>query len=231
MFRCYGRSGRFSPVKTSCPFFRQALPQPGQPGSFIRLLHASPGTHTADVYLDNIPVALGVAFKGFTGYMRILPGRHNIKVLPAGNTERILLDTYISIPARAVLTGAIIGLPPRIGIKTFFETVVQIPPGRLRLRFSNLVPGSADMDLVMSGGQMLFEGVSYGKATNYESIPAGTYAFYIRQSDTGRSLLHVPGTRFAEGRFFTIYAVGQTGGGIPLQPLILLDGNSYIQTG
>lgn len=218
-------------MRTPCPLFRQALPKTVQPGSFIRLLHASPGMPPADVYLDNIPVAPDVGFKGFTGYMRILPGSHNIKVFPAGNTEQVLLDTDISIPARAILTGVIIGLPPRAGIKTFFETVVQIPPGRLRLRFSNLVPGSADMDLVMPDGQKVFEEVSYGKATNYESIPAGINTFYIRQSGTDRSLLHVPDTMLSEGRFYTIYAVGQSDGGIPLQPLILLDGNSYIRAG
>ena len=231
MFTYYGGAGRYSPMKPAYPYFRQPAPQAGQPNSYIRLLHASPGTPAADIYLDNVPAASSVAFKGFTGYMRILPGRHNIKIFPAGNTEQVLLDTDITIPERSILTGAIIGLPPNIGIKTFFETVVQIPPGKLRLRFSNLAPGSADMDLVMSGGRVLFEEVPYGKATNYESIPAGTYVFYLQQSGTDRSLLYVPNIRLAEGRFYTIYAVGQTGGGIPLQVLIPLDGNSYIRAG
>jgi hypothetical protein len=231
VFTYYGSAGPYSPMKPAYPYFRQPAPQAGQTDSYIRVLHASPDTPAADIYLDNIPAASSVAFKGFTGYMRILSGRHNIKVFPAGNTEQVLLDTDITIPARSILTGAIIGLPPNIGIKTFFETVVQIPPGKLRLRFSNLAPGSTDMDLVISGGQVLFEEVAYGKATNYESIPAGTYVFYIQQSGTDRSLLYVPNIRLTEGRFYTIYAVGQTGGGIPLQVLIPLDGNSYIRAG
>jgi hypothetical protein len=228
---CYGNTGRFSLMRPSYPYFRQTLPQPGQPGSYIRLFHASPGTPAADVYIDNGLVASHLAFKSFTGYMRIFPGNHNIKVFPTGNTEQVLLDTDLSIPVRSILTCAIIGLLPGIGIKTFFETVVRIEPGKLRLRFSNLVPDSSDMDLVLSGGQMLFEEVSYGKATNYILIPDGTYAFYLQKSGTDNSLLYVPNIRLTEGRFYTIYAVGQTRGEIPLQVLIPLDGNSYIQAG
>lgn len=231
MFIYYGRADPYDPMSPAYPYFRQTLPQTGQTNSYIRLFHASPGTPAADVCLDNTPAASSIAFKGFTWYMRILPGRHNIKVFPAGNAERVLMDTDITIPDRSILTGAIVGLPPRIGIKMFFETVVRIPPGKLRLRFSNLVPGSTDMDLVISGGKVLFEEVSYGKATNYESIPAGTYVFYLQQSGTDRSLLYIPNIRLTEGKFYTIYAVGQTGGGIPLQALIPLDGNSYIQAG
>ncbi|MGE5613053.1 MAG: DUF4397 domain-containing protein [Bacillota bacterium] len=213
------------------PYFRQALPQPVQPCSYIRLLHASPGTPVADVYINNGPAASYLAFKSFTEYMRISPGVHNIKVFPAGNRDKALLDTDLTIPVRSILTCAIIGLSPDIGIKTFFETVVRIEPGKLRLRFSNLVPGSPDLDLVLRGGQTLFEEVSYGKATNYALVPSGTYTFYLQQSGTDRSLLYVPNIRLTEGRFYTIYAVGQTGGEIPLQVLIPVDGNSYIQAG
>jgi len=99
----------------------------------------------------------------------------------------------------------------------------------LYLRFANLVPNSPDMDLVLSGGIKLFDQVSYGIATNYILISAGTYAFYLQQSGTDRSLLYVPNITLGEGRFYTIYAIGRMDEAVPLQVLIPLDGNSYIK--
>lgn len=199
--------------------------------SYLRLLHASPGTQPVDVYANNSLIASGLMYKGFTEYLQILPGSYNIKLFPAGATGPTLLDTNIEIPAQSINTAAVIGISPNIGIRTYFETVVQIPAGRLYLRFINLVPDSPEMDLVLSDGTRLFENVSYGMGTNYASIAAGTYIFYLQQSNTDRSLLYVPNIRLAAGRFYTIYAVGQISGATPLQVLVPLDGNSYIQLG
>lgn len=197
--------------------------------SYMRLLHASPGTSAVDVYANSSLIAQGLSYKGFTEYLQVVPGVYNIRVFPAGSTGVALLDTQIVIPVQSIVTAAVIGIPPSISAKAFFEPVLQIPSGRLYLRFANLVPDSPDMDLVLSDGTALFEAVSYGAAASYISVSPGLYTFYLQQSGTDRSLLYVPNIRLLTGRFYTVYAVGQVGGPAPLQVLVPLDGNSYIK--
>ncbi|HEX2945073.1 MAG TPA: DUF4397 domain-containing protein [Clostridia bacterium] len=231
-------------AKRPCPYFSQSLPERGwiaptqgiiytstrQTYSYVRLFNASPNLEPVDVYANAALVASGVAYKGFTEYFQILPGTYGITVFPAGTTGPALLDTQVEIPARSIMTAALTGLSPSISIRTYFETVIQIPAGRLYLRFANLSPDSPGMDL-LANGQRLFEGVSYGMATNYTPVAAGMYVFNIMQSNTGTRLLYVPNITLGAGRFYTIYAVGQISGVAPLEVLIPLDGNSYIQVG
>lgn len=214
-----------------------------QGSSYMRLLNASPdistgsrqsmrpvtGTSAVDVYANGSLIAQGLSYKGFTEYMQVVPGIYNIRVFPAGTTGASLLDTQVEIPVQSIVTTAIIGISPNISAKAFFEPVLQIPAGKLYLRFANLAPDSPDMDLVISNGTALFENVSYGAAASYISISPGLYTFYIQQSGTNRSLLYVPNIQLMPGRFYTVYAVGQAAGPTPLQVLIPLDGNSYIK--
>ncbi len=208
---------------------RQPFETARQPYSYLRLLHAVPGAPPVDVYANNSLIASGLPYKGFTEYLQIIPATYHIQVYRAGTTGPVLLDTLVEVPGQSINTAAVVGALPSSSIKTFFETVVQIPQGQLYLRFANLVPDGPDMDLVLSNGTVLFSDVSFGMATNYTQIPAGTYVFHIQQSGADRSLLYVPNIQLLPGRFYTIYTVGRMDGTVPLQVLIPLDGNSYIQ--
>lgn len=202
-----------------------------QPSSYIRFMNAVPGSQPVDIYANSSLIARNLPYKGFTEYMQVFPGIYNMTVFAAGTTGPVLLDAAVEIPVRSINTVALTGIPPALSIRPFFETVVQVPQGRLYLRFANLVPDSPEMDLALSNGTELFNNVSFGMVTNYLSVPAGTYIFYVKQSNTDNTLLYVPNMHLQEGRFCTIYTVGRMDGSVPLQVLIPLDGNSYIQVG
>lgn len=226
----------YIPESMPCMRQRDQYPKPPfqfqrQPYSYIRLMNAVPGSQPVDIYANRSLIAQNLPYKGFTEYMQVLPGIYNMTVFAAGTTGPVLLDAVIEIPVRSINTVALMGIPPALSIRPFFETVVQVPPGRLYLRFANLVPDGPEMDLTLSNGTELFTDVSFGMVTNYLSVPAGTYIFYIKQSNTDATLLYVPNIQLLEGRFYTIYTVGRMDGSVPLQVLIPLDGNSYIQVG
>ena len=211
------------------PCMRQRAQMARQPYSYLRLFHAAPGIPAVDVYANNSLIASDLPYKGFTEYLQIIPATYHIQVFRAGTIGPVLLDTVVEVPGQSINTAAVIGNPGSLSIKTFFETVIQIPQGQLYLRFANLVPGGPDMDLVLSNGTELFGDAAYGMATNYTQIPVGTYVFHIQQSGTDNRLLYVPNIHLMPGRFYTIYVVGRMDGTVPLQVLIPLDGNSYIQ--
>lgn len=197
--------------------------------SYMRLLHASPGTSAVDVYANSSLIASGLSYKGFTEYLQVIPGKYNIKVFPAGTTGLALVDTDVEVPVQSIVTAAVTGISPNIGVKAFFEPVLQIPAGKLYLRFAHLVPDGPELDLALSNGTRLFEDVSYGTAASYIAVFPDIYTFCLRQTGTDKNLLYVPNIQLLPGRFYTIYAVGQLKGNTPLQVLVPLDGNSYIK--
>lgn len=197
--------------------------------SYLRLLHASPGTSAVDVYANSSLITSGLSYRGFTEYLQVIPGKYNIKAFPTGTTGAALVDTEVEVPVQSIVTAVVIGVSPNIGVKAFFEPVLQIPAGKLYLRFANLVPDSPGLDLVLSDGTTLFENVSYGAAVSYIAVFPNTYTFFLQQTGTDKNLLYVPNIQLTPGRFYTVYAVGQVKGNTPLQVLVPLDGNSYIK--
>ncbi len=197
--------------------------------SHIRFLHAAPGAPAVDVYANGNLIVRGLSYRGFTQYLQLVPGQYNIRVFPTGTTGPTVLDTVVDVPVQSIVTAAVVGILPNIGVRAFFEPILPIPPGKLYLRFGNLVPDSTGADLTLADGTILFEDVSFGAATNYISIFPGTYAFNIKQSGTNTNLLYVPNIQLTQGRFYTIYFIGLIRGNPALQVLIPLDGNSYIQ--
>lgn len=196
--------------------------------SYIRFLHAVPGAPAVDVYANESLIARGLSYRGFTEYLQVVPGIYSIQIFAAGTTGPTILDTVVEVPVQSIITAAVAGMLPNIGVRAFFEPILPIPPGKLYLRFANLVPDSTGADLTLSDGTILFEDVSFGTATNYISIFPGIYAFNVKQSGTDTNLLYVPNIQLEPARFYTVYFIGSLSGNPPLQVLIPLDGNSYI---
>jgi len=103
------------------PHMRQTYPEIGHPYtgtrqypgvrqqfSYLRILHASPGTPNVDIYANAALIAANLSYRGFTEYLQLLPGRYNIKVFRAGTTAPVLLDTEVELPVQSINTAVFI---------------------------------------------------------------------------------------------------------------------------
>lgn len=205
------------------PYSRQPLAP-----SYIRLLHASPNAPAVDIYANGNPVATNLGYREFTEYFAIPGGSYNIVVFPAGQTANPVLSTNINIPGGSIFTAAAIGLLPNISLLPIEEPRMNIPPGKLMLKFVHLSPNLPNVDLVIQTGMVAFSNVAYQGITQYIAVDPGTYIFNLMLTGTGQRVLYVPNIRLEAGRFYTIYAIGLAAGTPPLQVLIPLDGNTYI---
>jgi hypothetical protein len=96
------------------------------------------------------------------------------------------------------------------------------------LRFAHLASAAPALDLV-TDGTTLFSDVGYQDVTEYVPVNPATYTLRLRSAGTGGVVLTAPNATLTSGRFYTVYAVGMPGSGAPpLQVLIPLDGNSYL---
>ncbi len=202
--------------------------QPPAP-SYIRLLHASPNTPAVDIYANGSPIARNLSYRQFTEYFAIPGGNYNIVVFPSGQTTNPVLSTNINIPGGSIFTVSAIGLSPDITLLPVEEPRMNIPSGKLMLRFVHLSPNAPNVDLVMQNGVVAFSNVAYKGITQYIPVNPGIYTFNLNVAGSGQRILYVPNIRLEAGRFYTIYAIGIAAGTPPLQVLIPLDGNTYIR--
>jgi len=192
------------------------------------LFHASPDAPQVDVLLNNRLVASNLAYRGFTEYLPLQPGRYNVKVLRAGTRTNPVIDEDLNIPANSIFTVAVTGRVANIGLLPIAEPRMRIPAGKLFLRFGHLSPNAPRVDVRLPDNRPLFTNVGFNEVTDYIPVNPGTYAISVFIAGTNQRVLYVPNINLKANRFYTVYAVGLAGDNPPLQALIPLDGNSYL---
>lgn len=215
-----------------CPYY---VPNPNlqlrqnETVSYVRILHAAPNTPAVDVYVNNNPVAKNVRYREFTKYLSLLPGVYNIKVYAANTTSNPVIDLNTNIPARSIFTAAAIGLPNQVSLQLIPEPHLQRLPGRVYVRFAHLSPNTPNLDITLTNGTKLFSDVQYKEVTDYIPLKPGVYNIQAKVTGTNNIVIRVPNIKLLPNRYYTLYAVGLSGGKPPLQVLIPLDGNSYLK--
>lgn len=198
--------------------------------SFIRVLHASPKSPSVDIYINNIPAIRNLRYRGFTEYLPILAGNYNIKIYPAGNKTNLILEQNLTIAPNKILTIAAIGRNPNtLSLLPILDPKMNIDNSKVYLRLAHLSPNTPPVDIVTSTGATIFKNVSYKQLQGYIPLPPGIYSVDVRLANTTTSILYVPNIKLSANKFYTIYAVGLLNDEPPLQVLIPLDGNSYIE--
>lgn len=196
--------------------------------SYIRVFHASPNAPAVDVYLNNNPVVRGLSYRTFSQFLRISPGRYNVKVFPAGRRDISIIDTILDVPASSIITLSAVGLLPNIGLRPILEPTFDRTPGRTYVRIAQLSPNLPNVDLI-TGENKVFSNVGFMDVTDYVALNPGTYTFEVNLSENGQRVLYVPNITLFPDRIYTIYSIGLANGSPPLHFIISLDGNTYIK--
>lgn len=207
-------------------FFRR-VPSPIDT-TYVRIFHASPDAPAVDVYLNNKLVASNLQYRSFTEYLQVAPGVYNVKVFPAGTMRNPVINTNINVPANNILTVAAINKLEDIALYAIEDTPMPVPADKVYIRFGHLSPNAPSVDIRLPNGDELFEDVEYKEVTDYKLVEPGTYTLDVYGAGTDQRVLHVPNINLKPNRFYTVYAIGLVGEKPPLQVVIPLDGNSYI---
>jgi hypothetical protein len=196
--------------------------------SYIRLFHAVPDAPAVDVYSNNIPIARNLTYRSFTEYFPVMPGNYTITVYPTGQTVNPVINTNVSIPDRSIFTAAAVGRLSNIALQLIPDPPRARTPGRVNLRFGHLSPNAPSVD-ILSDGRVLFQNIPFRQVTDYITLTPGRYNFRLRVTGSNQIVLYVPNIRLLPNRFLTIYAIGLAGSTPPLQVVIPMDGNTYLQ--
>jgi len=196
--------------------------------SYYRLFHACPNAPSVDVYLNNNLVAERLEYGQFTPYTAIPPGKYSLLVFPSGTSYNPLMKTELQIQEEEIYTVAITGLPMKPILLPIEDPKQPIPRGKLGLRFGNLSPTPANLNVYLSNGDLLFDKVPFKEVTDYIFLFPGKYTIEIVDADTDKTLLFVPNIVLKPDRCYSIYAIGLLDNQPYLQVVIPLDGSSYL---
>lgn len=194
----------------------------------VRVVHASPDAPAVDVWVnDSIKAFTNAPFTGVTNYAELDAATYNVKVVPTGATEPVVIEADLALEADTDYTVVAIDVLDNIRPVVLVDDNTLPAEGMAHVRFMHASPDAPNVDIyVADGGPLLFENVPFGEAFPYVPVEAGTYDLEVRLHDSGAVALTVPGVALADQTVYTIFAMGLAGGEPALQAVASADASA-----
>ena len=151
----------------------------------VRVIHTSIDAPAVDVYVNDSLVIENLAFGSATDFAPLPSGDdRNIKIVPTGSPlDAAVVDTNVDLDAGQAYDLIAFNRVDDIDVKAVDVNLNPLPVGQARLRILHEAPDSPDVDVVITDGPALFEGVGTGDETDYTTVDAGTYDLQLKDGD------------------------------------------------
>jgi len=174
------------PTETSGETSDETTTEGGE-GAFLRAAHAAPGAPDVDVYVDDQLAFEAAPYTGVTSYAQLEPGDHDVRVTAAGDESTVVFDQTVPLTAgyQTALAygelGADDGADTAFGVRMLSDSFETPGDGEALVRLFHGSPDAPAVDVtVESSGDVLFDGVAFGDATEYATVPAGSHTLAVR---------------------------------------------------
>jgi hypothetical protein len=173
----------------------------------VRFVNAVPEGPALDISIDGHLVAQGVDFGAVTDYITVTPGERQIEAM-AGGQKVATGDPSLDEASSYIIT--FIGQVGDVGVKVNEVKLGALDPDMARIRVVHASPDAGEVELVVSGGDTLFDGIEFEEDTHYKEIDAGNYQFEVRTGDDQMLLSSFP-LDVLSGRVYDLVAIGLVG--------------------
>ncbi len=156
--------------------------------AYVRVIHASPAAGTVDVFVDGKSLLTNFTFGTVTDYVSVPAGSHEIKVAPAGKgIDAAVITQSVSVNGGLPYTVAAVGTKDSgFSLQAFADN--NLMPGNMaKVRVYHLSPNAGPVDIA-TGGKTAVSGLTYEKATDYLTVPAGSYTFNVTATQANATL-------------------------------------------
>jgi hypothetical protein len=177
----------------------------------VRVVHASPDAPAVDVLVNDGAAFTNAPFKGITDYASLDTGTYNVKVVPTGATEPVVIEADLALDAKdytVVAVGQLANIEPLVLVDNNSAPAA----GKAHVRFVHASPDAPAVDIAVKGGPTLFSNVAFKEVGDYLPVDAGTYDLEVRLAGTDTVALDVPGLGLEAGTVYTVFAMGLAGG-------------------
>ncbi len=147
--------------------------------AFVRIIHASPDIGIVDVFVDGTKILDNFQFGTVTGYVPLPQGSHTLRIalLGTGINAAVVTQT-LTVSAGVPYTIAALGTKATGFSLSVFkdDNLVAGNGAKVRVYHLSQVIGAVD---VQADKQTIANGLSYPHASDYVSVPAGSYTFNL----------------------------------------------------
>jgi hypothetical protein len=191
------------------------LPASAQSLGFIRVVHASPDVGVVDVFVDGKMLLSNFQFATVTQYEPLPAGSHNVQIALLGKgANASMLSQKLIVKANATYTVAVLGTRETgLSFEVFADNNL-ISGNMAKLRVYHLSPGTNTVD-IKQGAQAIIQSLSYPRASNYVSLPAGQHTFSLDAASQATAATF--NATLKPWTVTSIFAIGQFNGSRKLQ--------------
>jgi hypothetical protein len=177
----------------------------------VRAVHASPDAPAVDILVNDNAAFTNAPFKGITQYANLDTGTYNIKVVPTGATDPVVIEADLELEAKDYTILAL-GTLENIEPLVLVDNNSAPAEGKAHVRFVHASPDAPAVDIAVKGGPVLFSNIAFKGVGDYLPVDAGTYDLEVRVAGTTDVALDVPGVKLDAGIVYTVFAMGLAGG-------------------
>lgn len=179
-------------------------------GALVRVAHLSPDAPAVDILVNGQRAITGLAFGQVTAYVPLPAAPVQVQVVPAGQDGPVVLQAELDLRPGAYYTVAATGFLQKIALQVYQDLLAGFFPraDQARIRVVHASPDAPAVDVAVKGGSVLIAGLAFPRASQYLTVPAGTYDLEVRAAGTSTVALALPGVKLEPGRTYTVFAIG-----------------------
>lgn len=157
--------------------------------AFLRVVHASPDVGTVDVFMDGKKLLSSFQYASVSNYLPLPPGPHSIEIALIGKgIDAPVITQTLPVNAGKAYTIAAVGMQSTRSLAVeVFEDDNTIIGNSAKVRIYHLSPGTGSVDVTEDTNKVAGN-VGYAQASNYASIPAGTYTFNVTLASANKTI-------------------------------------------
>jgi len=127
--------------------------------------------------------------------------------VPTGSPlDAAIVDTKVDLDAGQAYDVIAFNRVDDIDAKAVDVDLDPVPGGQARVRVIHEAPDSPDVDVVITDGPTLFEGVGSGDTTDYTIVDAGSYDLQLKDGDN--VVARIPDLTLDENMSYDIIVLG-----------------------
>ena len=194
----------------------------------LRVVHAVADVPLVDVHLGSTLVKEDLAYKAVSDQL-VTGGSWAVKVRKADASADLLSHTHDVQPRRGY---TVVAYGTEAEPRALALTDDGSPPasGKARIRVGHAAAGSGNVDVYvvkavgdLANATAAATSIAPGAASSYLTVDADTYIVILTATGTKNPVLTVEGAALTAGKVQTLLAVAKTGGGTPLESIMLSD--------
>lgn len=191
--------------------------------AWVRIGHFVPGMGTTSVDVEPLdgssaPMTLvgSARYGDVSTYEQLAPGSYTATVRETSTAADAapLLSRSFEVSSSEARTIAVVGTADAPRLAVLSDDLTPPEPGTARVRLLSAFEGAESVTVEAVDGPTIAEDAVLGQATDYATVPAGSWTLQLESSTAGATLQQVP---VSSGSVYTVVALDAANGGVTLE--------------